>query len=51
MSDNTIPGCLDDYGNPTFGNGPCNCCEWKETCQKATIMRQKLKKLQGAGSQ
>lgn len=44
----TVPGCLDDYGNPTFGNGPCNNCEWAEVCKKATKMR---KNLQGDASQ
>ena len=43
----TVPSCLDDYGNPSFENGPCDQCEWKETCQKATAMRKKLENATG----
>jgi len=47
MNDSTVPGCLDNFGNPTFSNGLCNQCEWQETCEKATKMRRELKQLQG----
>jgi hypothetical protein len=43
MSDSTTPGCLCDYGNPTFSNGPCNQCRWEDVCKKGTVMNRELK--------
>lgn len=38
MNDSTTPGCLCNYGNPTFSNGPCNKCSWREVCEKGAEM-------------
>lgn len=39
----SAPGCLCDYGNPTFENGPCNSCRYEEVCKKGTAMAKQLK--------